>query len=154
MSEIVWALNHRNDTLPSLAAYIRRYTSGFFEDTGIRCLFDIPDDLPNAPLTGEIRRNIFLVVKETLHNTLKHAGAGRVEITFAVNHHELIIQIADNGKGFDQKTISKAGNGLINMKNRMTTEGGDYELESEPGKGTITRLTLPLRQEEKAVMAA
>lgn len=148
MSEIVWALNHRNDTLPSLAAYIRRYASAYFEDTGIRCLFNIPAQLPESPLSGEVRRNIFLVVKETLHNTLKHAEAGRVEITFSLQTNNLVIQIADNGKGFDQEAVAKAGNGLINMEKRMLAEGGHYLLDSEPNKGTITRLTLPLMSEE------
>ena len=55
MGEIVWALNYHNDTLPSLAAYIRRYAGGFFEDSGIRCFFDIPE-LPAVHLSGEQRR--------------------------------------------------------------------------------------------------
>ncbi|MBK7939086.1 MAG: sensor histidine kinase [Lewinellaceae bacterium] len=146
MSEVVWALNHHNDTLPSLAAYIRRYTSGFFEDSGVRCHFNIPD-LPETPLSGETRRNVFLVIKEALHNVLKHAAANKVEIDISMQGGAIRIVIRDNGKGFDQTTLGKAGNGLLNMEKRMKATGGSFSVESTPGKGTITRIVLPLEKE-------
>ncbi len=153
MSEIVWALNHHNDTLPNLAAYIRRYAVGFFEDSDIRCFFDIPD-LPAVHLSGERRRNVFLVVKETLHNTLKHASAGKIDIDFLLHDNKLEIRIRDNGKGFDDSALEKAGNGLLNMERRMATTGGQYEVSSTPGTGTLTRITLPLQVESKALEMA
>lgn len=153
MGEIVWALNYHNDTLPSLAAYIRRYAGGFFEDSGIRCFFDIPE-LPAIHLSGEQRRNVFLVVKETLHNTLKHAEAGKVDIRFVQDQNNLEIRIQDNGKGFDATALEKAGNGLLNMERRMQSMGGSIEVSSTPGTGTVTRIRLPLEVEEAMVMAA
>jgi len=152
MSEIVWALNHHNDTLPSLAAYIRRYAVGFFEDSGVRCHFNIPD-LPEAPLSGETRRNIFLVVKESLHNILKHAGATKVQIDFLLKNNNLEIKICDDGQGFDEAALVKAGNGLLNMKKRMKATGGSFDVESTPQKGVTVRLGLPLVTEEIAVSA-
>jgi signal transduction histidine kinase len=151
MSEIVWALNHHNDTLPSLAAYIRRYAVGFFEDSDVRCHFDIPD-LPDAPLSGDLRRNVFLVVKESLHNILKHAQASKVEIDFSLKNNNLDIKIRDDGQGFDEAALAKAGNGLVNMEKRMTSTGGHFEIESKVGKGTTVHLSLPLETKE-AVMA-
>ena len=153
MGEIVWALNYHNDTLPSLAAYIRRYAGGFFEDSGIRCFFDIPD-LPAVYLSGEQRRNVFLVVKETLHNTLKHAEAGKVDIIFVLENNILEIRILDNGKGFDDTALEKAGNGLANMERRMQAMGGNFEVSRAPGKGTVTRIGLPLKKEEEAMVVA
>lgn len=153
MSEIVWALNHHNDTLPSLAAYIRRYTSGFFEDSGVRCHFNVPD-LPEAPLSGEVRRNVFLVVKESLHNVLKHAGADKVEIDFSLSGDRLDIRIRDNGKGFDETAFAKAGNGLLNMEKRMNAAGGAFDVRSEPGKGTVVTLGLPLALQQRDKAAA
>ncbi len=152
MSEIVWALNHHNDTLPSLAAYIRRYAVGFFEDSDISCHFNIPD-LPDAPLSGETRRNVFLVVKESLHNVFKHAGASKVEIDFSLKNNDLEINIRDNGRGFDEAALAKAGNGLKNMEKRMRTAGGSFDIESTPGKGTTARLGLPLAAEETPALA-
>ena len=143
MSEIVWALNHHNDTLPSLASYIRRYAVGFFEDSGIVCHFDIPE-LPAAPLNGELRRNIFLVVKESLHNILKHAGASQVDIQFAFQQNMLEILIQDNGCGFDAAAVKNTGNGLKNMERRMQQAGGTFEIIGSPG--TVTRITLALNK--------
>lgn len=153
MSEIVWALNHHNDTLPSLAGYIRRYAVGFFEDSDIRCFFDIPD-LPVLPLSGEIRRNVFLVVKETLHNTLKHSEAGKVDIAFSLKYDTLEIQIRDNGKGFAFADLEYSGNGLDNMERRMKSSGGAFEVESTPEMGTTTLITLLLKNVEAMEMAA
>lgn len=153
MSEIVWALNHHNDTLPSLAAYIRRYTSGFFEDSGVRCHFSVPN-LPEAPLNGEVRRNVFLAVKESLHNILKHAGASEVEIDFSLNGDRLEIRIRDNGKGFDEAALAGAGNGLHNMEKRMAAAGGAFDVQSEPGKGTVIRLSLPLVSQQSDTVGA
>jgi signal transduction histidine kinase len=147
MSEIVWALNHHNDTLTSLAGYIRRYAVGFFEDSGVACHFDIPE-LPATPLSGELRRNIFLVVKETLHNTLKHANASMVDIHFSIDHDHLEINIQDNGQGFDRSAPDKAGNGLANMQRRMYQSGGSFDVESAPGSGTSTRIQLPLKTKD------
>ncbi|HOY07131.1 MAG TPA: histidine kinase [Saprospiraceae bacterium] len=150
MSEIVWALNHQNDTLSSLASYIRRYAVGFFEDSDIVCHFDIPE-LPAAPLSGEFRSNIFLVVKETLHNTLKHAHASQVDIQFSLQHEMLEINIQDNGRGFDAAAIGNAGNGLHNMEKRMQQSGSTFEVSGTPEKGTMTRICLPLQKQDKAM---
>ena len=142
MSEIVWALNHHNDTLSSLAGYIRRYAVSFFEDSDIACHFDIPE-LPEIPLSGELRRNVFLVVKETLHNALKHARADKVNIQFAMENGSLEINIRDNGRGFDPATLPDAGNGLANMQRRMQHLGGSIRIDSQPGEGTRTNIRLP-----------
>lgn len=153
MSEIVWALNHHNDTLPSLATYIRRYAVSFFEDSDLRCHFNIPD-LPGAPLSGETRRNVFLVVKESLHNILKHAQASKVEIDFSLKNNDLEIKIRDDGRGLDEAALAKAGNGLLNMEKRMTAAGGHFDIESKPGKGTTVHLSLPLETKEAAMAKA
>lgn len=153
MSEVVWALNFHNDTLSSLAGYIRRYTVGFFEDSEVRCRFDIPD-LPATHLSGELRRNLFLVVKESLHNTLKHARATQVELHFALRQDVLEIRIEDNGQGFDTTGAEKTGNGLSNMERRMQQSGGTFEIKSMPGKGTTSTIRLPLKMDREMVMAA
>lgn len=147
MGEIVWALNYRNDTLTSLVAYVRRYTVGFFEDTDVRCLFRVPD-LPEVPLSGETRRNIFLVIKESLHNILKHAQASKVVLDFDYQNGELTVSIQDDGRGFDHTNPSAAGNGLRSMDHRMRACGGRLEVSSTLGQGTTIRLALPLPHPE------
>ena len=75
MGEIVWALNEKNDTLADLVAYTRSYTMEYLADHNITCEANTPLHLPGTFITGETRRNIFLSVKECLHNIVKHAGA-------------------------------------------------------------------------------
>ncbi len=78
MGEIVWALNEKNDTLADLVAYSRSYAIEYLANHDINCKADTPLGLPGTFIAGEIRRNIFLSVKECLHNIVKHADASCV----------------------------------------------------------------------------
>ena len=80
MSQIIWALNPKNDTLEGLIAYIRRFANEYLEPTSIHYTFELPESLPDIPLSVEVRRNIYLVVREALHNVVKHSGATEVVI--------------------------------------------------------------------------
>src|SRR5213075_3505520 len=102
MGEIIWALNEKNDTLADLVAYTRSYAVEYLANHNIECEANTPLHLPGTFITGEIRRNIFLSVKECLHNIVKHPGATR--ICFTVELEKMIkIIIHDNGRGIDWK---------------------------------------------------
>ncbi len=118
MNAIVWSMNSSNDTLDSLISYVRAYSIEYFDATPIECKMKIPGTIPFKELTGDKRRNIFLCVKETLNNTLKHSMATSVTITIETSR-ELTISIADNGVGIDPEKISRFGNGLKNIERRM-----------------------------------
>ena len=75
MGEIVWALNEKNDTLADLVAYSRSYAIEYLANHNILCEANTPMGLPGTFIAGEMRRNIFLSVKECLHNIVKHAGS-------------------------------------------------------------------------------
>jgi signal transduction histidine kinase len=144
IGEIIWAINPRNDSLDNLIAYIRQYAGNFFEALPIHCRYDLPEHLPPQTLTSEARRNLFLVTKEALHNILKHAEAKDVQIKIALHGDDLELSIADNGKGFCQQEVSRFGNGLKNMKKRMTDIGGKFEISSRQGEGTVIKIRLRL----------
>jgi signal transduction histidine kinase len=97
--------------------------------------------LPAGFVSGEIRRNIFLTVKEALHNVVKHSQANTVWIDIKTGK-DLIITIKDDGIGFEEKNIRAFSNGLHNMKKRMKDIGGILEIANE--KGTLVKLTVPL----------
>jgi signal transduction histidine kinase len=80
MGEIVWALNEKNDSISDLLSYTRSYTVEYLSQSGISCSIDSPEVFPATFVTGEFRRNIFLSVKEILHNIVKHAQANHVNI--------------------------------------------------------------------------
>lgn len=141
MNAIIWSMNSGNDTLDNLVSYIRSYAIEYFESTAVLCKVHTPDQIPSIEITGDKRRNIFLSVKETLNNTLKHAQATKVTIDFEINAR-LIIRMSDNGKGIDLENLRRFGNGLKNIARRMESIGGSYSIENKGG--TVTTLSLPL----------
>jgi len=141
MGEIVWALNEKNDSLSDLLSYTRSYAVEYFSQHGIQCQIITPDDFPAILVSGEFRRNIYLVVKEVLHNIVKHAQATLVKIIIETDN-KLMVTIQDNGIGFKSGNIRPFSNGLINIKKRMTDIGGTVQIDSE--KGTTICLKVPL----------
>jgi signal transduction histidine kinase len=141
MNEIVWSLNSKNDSLPNLLAYIRSYAAGYFEHHNIALELRIPDEVPNYEINGEFRRNIFLVVKEAMHNILKHAQSTKVVLDITINQ-QLEIMISDNGVGIDMQKQHSYKQGIENMRQRMHQIGGRFSLTSQ--YGTIIKASLPL----------
>ena len=140
MDEIVWTINPKNDTLDHLANYIFQYAEEYFQDTGVSCRLDVPAQLPDRPVSTEVRHNLFMTVKEALNNVLKHAQAKEIRIGLGADDGRMTITIVDNGRGFTLSEASGKGNGLDNMKQRLERIGGRLVLESEPGRGTSIRL--------------
>jgi signal transduction histidine kinase len=141
MNAIIWSMNSKNDSLGNLISYIRAYSTEYLEGTSVKCTVSIPNDIPEKELSGDKRRNIFLCVKETLNNMLKHAGATELTIDILAGGM-LRIRIHDNGRGIDLQKIRQFGNGLQNIRRRMESIGGDFEIKNNNGTETI--LTLPL----------
>jgi signal transduction histidine kinase/ligand-binding sensor domain-containing protein len=149
LDETVWAVSPENDSLESLVRYIGNYAHECLEAAGLGCHIDMPDRLPPTPLAAEVRHDLFLAIKEALHNLLKHAAARNVRIRFAVEADSLVIQVEDDGHGFsaDETPRPRSGHGLENMRYRLARHGGEFACASTPGKGTQLMLRLPLRQE-------
>ena len=141
MGEIVWALNEKNDTLSDLLAYARSYTVEYLSQNGIACSISAPEFFPSDFVTGEFRRNIFLTLKEALHNVVKHSQASAVFIKLSVNNG-LAIEIHDNGIGFDKTNIRIFSNGITNMKKRMAEIKGEFRISNE--QGTLIKIKAPL----------
>ena len=150
IGELVWATNPKHNTLDSLAAYIREYAADLFESVGIPAGLDFPARIPELEISGEMRRNLFLAVKEALTNITRHARATRVELKFAFTAPDsLHITIRDNGRGFDPERAAAAnetmhGNGLKHIRQRVAAVGGEVFLDSRPGSGTTIRMQIPL----------
>jgi len=144
LDEIVWAVNPRHDTLRSLVEYLTQFVRELIENTGVDCRFQIAEDLPELPLTPELRHNLFLVVKEAVNNALKHSRAKRIYLAIKNEKGQLEICIQDDGVGFNLATIqvNKKRNGLGNMRQRVEVLGGQLLIISRPGQGTTVRLVL------------
>lgn len=136
MNQIIWALNPKNDSLDGLIAFIRRFAMELFEASTLKCVFDLPENIPHIGLSVEIRRNIYLVVREALHNVLKHSGAKEVRISLARQDSGFNLSISDDGTGFDPGRLKYKGNGMANMEKRMKNIGGGFRIRSIINEGT------------------
>jgi len=141
MNTIIWTMTSSNDTVENLVAYMRSYAVEFFENTAIDCYFSMPASIPPREISGERRRNIFLSVKESLNNVLKHSQSSVVRINVIVNER-LIIEIQDDGIGINMEKLRKFGNGLNNIKKRMTSIDGEFNIQNQEGTRTTLYLTL------------
>ncbi len=133
MNAIIWSMSSSNDTFGNMVAYIRSYSLEYFEDTGINCQVELPENLPNIVVSGAIRRNVFLVIKEALNNILKHSGATVVKLKLERVSTGFKFYIQDNGKGIDLENLRQFGNGLKNMKKRMDDIDVSFTIENKNG---------------------
>ncbi|MGH7952083.1 MAG: ATP-binding protein, partial [Limisphaerales bacterium] len=159
MDEIVWAVNPRNDTLENLAAYLSHYAVEYFQNTRIECETRLPQEIPHYPLSSEARHHLFLTFEEALNNVLKHSAAAnvKVEMTIRGARAEFEINITDNGKGFEMSALLAAngqprggwgGNGLKNMRQRLTDIGGECLISSRPGDGAVVTMRIHLNKKK------
>lgn len=140
MNEIVWALNQRYDSCEDLVSFCRSYASEYFLDKNILFSFTA-GPIPDKKIQGEVRRNIFLVIKEALNNIVKHAAATEASVSFSFEKG-IAVTIADNGKGFEPKNVRPFANGLENMKKRITDINGQLDISSK--NGTLISFTVPI----------
>ena len=139
---IVWAVDPEQNTLQSLADYLGGFAEEYLTNAGISCRFKIPVTLPAVSLDGRMRHDLFLAIKEALHNIVQHSRATEVEFHLAAAESNLEILIADNGCGFVLRDGD--GHGLKNLPARLTQMGGACEVISQAGKGTQVKISLNL----------
>ena len=101
------------------------------------------DDQAFAPVTSIM---LYRVIQEILANAVKHSKATQVIITLSVKPKYLILEICDNGVGFDQRVSKIRGKhfGLRNINSRLGLLDAIYVLNAEPGKGTYYHITIPI----------
>jgi signal transduction histidine kinase len=144
LDEIVWAVNPRNDTIASLASYFGSYAQRLLDLAGVACGLDIAEDLPEHPLDPKFRQEIFFAFKEALTNVVRHAHATQVWLRISVHEHRLIVEVADNGRGFNLSTPPAGSDGIVNMKERLKSLGGECQITSDTQKGTTVCFRAPL----------
>jgi len=105
-------------------------------------------DLENEPdLSLEMKHSLYRIAQEALHNIVKHARASTVALRLARQGKELILQVQDNGRGFDPTGSFPGHFGLRSMQERVTKMGGTVIIESAPDQGTCIHVRVPLAQD-------
>ncbi|HEY6320025.1 MAG TPA: two-component regulator propeller domain-containing protein [Thermoanaerobaculia bacterium] len=157
IGDIVWAIDARRDDLESLLARIRRFAGDLLEARGVSVLFAAPEGAAGISLRPEAKRELYLVLKEAIHNAARHARAKEVRIEVAAARGELVAEVRDDGVGFaagspgEVGTVGAVGapsgnhgHGLRNLRTRAVKLGANLSVDSAPGAGTRVRLSLRL----------
>lgn len=135
MNEIIWSLKQDDFKIDEFYSYIRKMSAEISEEKNINISYSFVDDMNTLALNAEACRNIYLTVKEALHNAIKHANASLIEINTFINER-LVIKVSDNGGGF--KDQLQTGNGLHNMYKRMNSINGKLDIETSSNGTVIT----------------
>ena len=143
MDDIIWVVKPNNDKFRNFEVRIREYAIPLFESKNIQFQFVAPEELDNLPLSMEMRRNLFLIAKESVNNLVKYSQCNQANIIFSYTHSILTMEIADNGIGFDITQTSRQS-GLRNMRQRATQIGGNIEIQSENNRGTRVILSVKI----------
>jgi signal transduction histidine kinase len=107
--------------------------------TGVRVRLvaeDVSEDLPE-----EHKTCVYRIVQEALHNCVQHSGARIVKVTVRQESDRILLEIQDDGRGFNAR--EERGMGLLGIEERVSYLGGRFVVESEPGRGAVLSIALP-----------
>lgn len=142
MSDIVWAINPKRDSLAEMIGKMRVHAEESLSPKSIKLNFDAAPVNSKIKVSMQVRRDLYLIFKEAVNNILKHSGATAVSVEFAIDRYELILTISDDGRGF-APSPENGGNGLTNMQTRVAKLKGKFECQSEIGSGTTITVRVP-----------
>jgi len=141
MRDILWIIDPASTRLENFVGRLRSVTARLLTDQ--QAVFKAPEHLPEWVIPLAWRRNVFLSVKEVLHNAAKHSQCETVEVSVAVERNRFEMRIHDDGIGFDLNS-QKRGFGIRNVGRRLRELGGTVEYEPVVGEGTTVFLQAPL----------
>ena len=143
MNDIVWTINAGNDRFENIINRMRANAAELFEAKGINLHIDFYEALSDRKLGMLVRKNLYLIFKESINNVAKYSMAKNVWIRLYLKNKFLRMEIEDDGRGFDIN-IKPEGNGIPSMKRRAHELGGILNVQSSPGNGTIILLEFPI----------
>jgi two-component system sensor histidine kinase UhpB len=130
--------------IPTLRWYVQNFSNRLniysnFEAMGLE-----------EKLPPQIETAFYRIIQEALNNIAKHAQADRVEISLMRRDSKILASVQDNGKGFDLDKVlhpesPERGFGLIGIQERVSLLGGQIEIQSRPGSGTLIRIEVPYK---------
>lgn len=142
MNYIVWSIQPRHDRFDEIVLRMKSYAMEMLQPKNTMVNFVFDDQLHQVKLTQEKRKELFLIFKEAIHNITKYANCKSVTILFRKHEHKIVMEISDDGIGFNQKEVL-TGNGLHTMRERARTLKGDLKIFSRHEAGTTVALTFP-----------
>ncbi|ACU61617.1 sensor histidine kinase [Chitinophaga pinensis] len=150
MSDIVWAINPKNDHVSSIVKRMESYAKPLCTAKKIQFIFSCDQKIEDLNLAMNQRKNFYLIFKEAVNNALKHAACSFIKVNISYRKNMLELDIEDDGIGFDHDAVKSpevltlSGNGLSNIRHRASEMNADLGIESEPLKGTYLKLSFPV----------
>jgi len=108
--------------------------------------FDLNDNCPPDLLSVDEEMQILQIIRESLYNIVRHSQAQHASVSLVFNEPELVIQIQDDGVGFDLEAEHQRHHGLIIMQERAFSLNGQLKLSGAPGEGTLISITFEPKQ--------
>ncbi len=133
MRDMLWSLDMENDTLHDLIAKIRMSANTQLKLTGIQLIMDISDMDTDLEIAGFVRRNFLMIVKEAIHNVIKHTDASTIWIMIDSSQNQLQITIKDNGQKttyLETKQDHTGKYGLTSMRRRALDIGATIDFQN------------------------
>ena len=142
LRDMIWVLDDSLDTVDELVTRLKQFAIPVAAASNIEAVIKADSEVNNRQLTKEEKRNLFLICKEAINNSIKYSGASRIDVAITAAGKKIQIVVADNGKGFNVDKVKK-GYGLKNMQYRAGQIKYKVVFTSSPGNGTQI-ITLPL----------
>ena len=148
MSDIVWAVNTRNDQFDNVVNRMRGFAIEIFEPEDILLNMKVSPKLDHVVLNMQQRKNLYLLFKEAINNIAKYAACKNVLVDINIHSGKIMMKIKDDGKGFivlagENQVTNLGGNGLNNMQKRASEMNGKLKIDSAIGNGTEIILEFP-----------
>ena len=145
-----------SDLRPSLLDDLGLFSAiTWYSDQRLRPLgiqFNLESNLLNQRLSPAMEIALYRIVQEAFTNIIRHAQASRVTARLNLEDGHLILEVEDDGRGFDPQILSSSDSpvssmGLLGMQERVSILKGEFHVKTAPGKGTIITVRVPLRRD-------
>jgi signal transduction histidine kinase/ligand-binding sensor domain-containing protein len=143
MSDVVWSIDPKNSSMERLIQRVQTFAVEVCEARDIELTFSVDQTVTTLSVGSDSIRAVLLVAKEAMTNVVRHSNARNASLSIRTELHQLIIEIGDDGKGFDLNTLSRM-NGLTNMQLRVEKLGGSFVIRTSKGTGSAVRAAIPL----------
>jgi ligand-binding sensor domain-containing protein/two-component sensor histidine kinase len=142
IGDIIWTVNPQRDSVRELVQRVRYFATEICTASDLQLQFEVNSEGLNRQANSEIRRDVFLIAKEAIHNAVRHAACSRIRIRFRIFNERLELEISDDGTGIS--AAAAQGNGMTSMRQRARLLGGRIEWSAAEGGGTKVLCVLPL----------
>jgi signal transduction histidine kinase len=149
MNDIVWALNPQNDSMEKIVQRMESFAKPLAAARNIHFNFMYDASLLQLSLEMNIRKNLYLIFKEAVNNSIKYSGAKELNISLLHKQQMLELKVNDDGVGFNidttlqNKQSSLSGNGINNLYKRAAEINGQLSIQSIVNNGTAITLLFP-----------